>query len=58
MKFNKINKMKSDEMIKRYMSSRTSDFDWSMPSSIRPAKSNVQLGAVQKAVLNESGVLH
>ncbi len=50
--------MNKEEMIRRYMNSRTSDFDWSMPSSIAPARSNVKLGNVQKAVLNESGVLH
>ena len=58
MKNSKINSMNKEEMIRRYMNSRTSDFDWSMPSSIATARSNVKLGNVQKAVLNESGVLH
>lgn len=49
--------MNREEMIKRYMNTRTSDFDWSMPTSITPAHSKTKLGSVQKAVLNESGVL-
>jgi len=57
MKNNMINSMNREEMIKRYMNSRTSDFDWSMPSRITPAHSKTKLGKVQKAVLNESGVL-
>ncbi|MCI9040459.1 hypothetical protein [Dubosiella newyorkensis] len=57
MKQNNINAMKSEEMILRYMNSRTSDFDWSVPSSITPANSKAKMGSVQKAVLHEAGVL-